>query len=363
MPKISAVIPVYNVEKYLPRCIESALFQTLEDIEIICVDDGSTDGCGAMLDEYARRDSRVKVIHQPNGGYGKAMNAGLRAATGEYFAVLESDDFILPDAYEILYANARKFDADIVRADYYFFNTLPDGRIKLTPKQIAREFDWYYRLICPNEELEVYNFVMHNWTGIHRLSFLREKNVWYNETPGASYQDNGFWFQVYSQTQRLVFIPQACYCYRVDNPGSSIHDPNKVYTMAEEYAFIRRFLDAHPEFSEKVDPAYYARLFRAYDQTYERIDRKFRPEFLRFFRDSFRELDRAGTISWEQLTDGEQIRLRSLLLGTGVYEKEKREAILGAGMVIKLWHFLRREGFGGLSQRIQRKLDSWENTE
>ena len=122
---LSVAVPGYNVEKYLPRCIESALFQTLEDIEIICVDDGSTDGCGAMLDEYARRDSRVKVIHQPNGGYGKAMNAGLRAATGEYFAVLESDDFILPDAYEILYANARKFDADIVRADYYFFNTLP----------------------------------------------------------------------------------------------------------------------------------------------------------------------------------------------------------------------------------------------
>lgn len=356
MPKISAVIPVYNVEKYLPRCIESALGQTLEDIEIICVDDGSTDGCPAMLDEYARRDSRVKVIHQPNGGYGKAMNAGLRAARGEYFAVLESDDFILPDAYEVLYANARKFDADVVRADFFFFRTLPDGRIHLVPKQIAREFDWYYRLICPNEEPEVYKYVMHNWTGIHRLSFLREKEIRYNETPGASYQDNGFWFQVYAQTDRLVFIPQSCYCYRVDNPGSSIHDPNKVYTMAEEYAYIRRFLDGHPEFSEKVESAYYARLFRAYDQTYERIDRKFRPEFLRFFRDSFRELDRTGAIPWEQMTDGEQIRLRALLLSPKAYEGEKREKIFGFGMLIKLGHFLRREGLDGLLRRIRRKL-------
>lgn len=283
MPKVSAVVPVYNVEKYLTQCIDSALAQTLEDIEIICVDDGSTDGCGTILDEYAAQDSRVKVIHQPNGGYGKAMNAGLDAATGEYFAVLESDDFILPDSYEILYESAKRFDAEVVRADFYFYTTV-DGKPNLKLEQVSHDYTWYYRLICPREETEAFRFVMHNWTGIHKLSFLREKGIRYNETPGASYQDNGFYFQVFTQTDRLLYVPRACYAYRYDNPSASIRDPKKVYTMTEEYGYIREYLSRHPEFEQKVMPAYGVRLFRAYNETYHRIDREIRPEYLSFFR-------------------------------------------------------------------------------
>lgn len=283
MPKISAVVPVYNVEKYLSQCLESALAQTLEDIEIICVDDGSTDRCGAILDEYAARDRRVKVIHQPNGGYGKAMNTGLQAATGEYFAVLESDDFILPDAYEVLYCNAKRFDADVVRADFFYYTTV-DGKPNLRLKQMSRDYTWYYRLICPCDEIAVFGFIMHNWTGIHKLSFLRENKIRYNETPGASYQDNGFYFQVFTQTNKLLYIPRPCYAYRYDNPTSSIHDTKKVYTMTEEYRFIRGFLASHPEIEQKIMPVYGSRLFKVYNETYQRIDPEIRPEYLTFFR-------------------------------------------------------------------------------
>ena len=108
MPKVSIVIPTYNVEQYLKECLDSVINQTLKDIEIICVDDGSTDNSGKILDEYAAKDSRIKVIHKENGGYGKAMNVGIDNATGEYIGIVEPDDYIEFDMYETLYINAKK---------------------------------------------------------------------------------------------------------------------------------------------------------------------------------------------------------------------------------------------------------------
>ena len=101
-PKVSVIIPIYNNERYLRECFDSAVGQTLRDIEIICVNDGSTDGSLAVMREYEASDPRIKVIDKPNGGYGQTMNCGLAAATGEYVAFLESDDSINLSAYEKL---------------------------------------------------------------------------------------------------------------------------------------------------------------------------------------------------------------------------------------------------------------------
>ena len=114
MPKVSIVIPVYNMEKYLSRCMESVLAQTLSDIEIILVDDGGTDRSVQMCDDYAGKDARVKVLHKPNGGLTSAWKAGSSLATGDYIGYVDSDDFIAPDMYEVLYARAASEDADIV---------------------------------------------------------------------------------------------------------------------------------------------------------------------------------------------------------------------------------------------------------
>ena len=102
MSKVSIVMPAYNVEKYLRQCMDSIVNQTLKDIEIIPVDDGSPDKCGKIMDEYAAADSRIKPIHQSNGGYGKAVNAGINAATGEYIGIVETDDWAEPDMFEKL---------------------------------------------------------------------------------------------------------------------------------------------------------------------------------------------------------------------------------------------------------------------
>ena len=320
MPKISAVVPVYNVEKYLRPCIESALAQTLADIELICVDDGSTDSCPRILDEYAAADPRVKVIHKENGGYGVAMNRGIEAATGEYFAVLESDDIIQPDSYQILYEAAKRFDADIVRGDYFDMTTR-NGRIMLVAKQMTRDSSYHYRRIHPNSEMEVYSFPMHNWSGIYRMDLLRRCGIRYHETPGASYQDNGFFWQAFTQAESLVYVPRPCYCYRIDNPGSSIHDPGKVYAMAAEFDWIREFLGRHPEFEQQVLPAFYERLFRAHCQTMQRIGAEHHGEYASFVRRQFTGLRDRHLIDTGLYTPQEREYLLALFRGEGEFTR------------------------------------------
>ena len=122
MTKVSILMPACNVEKFLRECMDSVVGQTLKDIEIICIDDGSKDSTGDILDEYAEQDDRIKVIHKPNSGYGHSMNVGLQNATGEYVGIIETDDFADPDMFEKLYEVAKRTDADVVKSNYYTYN-------------------------------------------------------------------------------------------------------------------------------------------------------------------------------------------------------------------------------------------------
>ena len=116
---ISVIVPVYKVEKYLVRCVDSILGQTYSNLEVILVDDGSPDGSGAICDEYAQKDARIRVIHKENGGLSSARNAGIDIATGEYFGFVDSDDWIEPDTYETMLGFARKHDAKMVVGGRY----------------------------------------------------------------------------------------------------------------------------------------------------------------------------------------------------------------------------------------------------
>ena len=118
-PLISVIVPVYNVEKYLGKCVDSILAQTYENLEIILVEDGTRDGCGAICDAYAAKDPRVRVIHKENGGLSSARNAGMDIARGEYFGFVDSDDWIEPETYETLLNLAEKYNADLVSGSRY----------------------------------------------------------------------------------------------------------------------------------------------------------------------------------------------------------------------------------------------------
>ena len=145
MCKVSVITPVYNVKKYLRECLDSLKAQTMDDIEFVCVDDGATDGCGEILDAYAACDERFRIIHKENSGYGASMNAGLRAARGEYIGIVESDDFADKDMFRALYAAADKYKVDVVKSNYW---EEAQGRHRFIEALKGHE---YGKAICPRK--------------------------------------------------------------------------------------------------------------------------------------------------------------------------------------------------------------------
>lgn len=149
MPEISIIVPVYKVEEYLPRCIDSILAQTFTDFELILVDDGSPDNCGKICDEYAQKDDRIVVIHKNNGGLSDARNAGIDVATGEYIGFIDSDDWIDPNMYYVLHNNAIKNMADI--SECLFMQCSDNIVVKQPNKIIEKVFS------KENAIIELYN--------------------------------------------------------------------------------------------------------------------------------------------------------------------------------------------------------------
>ena len=124
MPKLSIIVPVYNVEKYIRKCIDFILGKTFKDFELILVDDGSPDNCGEICESYARNDNRIRVIHRANGGLSAARNTGLSYATGKYIGFVDSDDYVSPVMYEKLINSIEKHNADICKCGYNEFDDL-----------------------------------------------------------------------------------------------------------------------------------------------------------------------------------------------------------------------------------------------
>lgn len=246
MAKVSVVIPVYNVKQYLAECLDSVVNQTMKDLEIICVDDGSNDGSEIILDEYAQKDSRFHVIHKKNEGYGKALNVAMAAATSAYIGIVESDDRISANMYEELYEVIEAYSADVVKADHYEFYNNQDGKcieeyIPLTWEE--KYFSLYNRVLNIVEHEDMMRFAKYTWSGLYRRDFLCNEKILHNETPGASYQDNGFWFQTMIKSKAIYFVKKAYYHYRIDNPNSSVANTTKVLAVNQEYDFIDRILD------------------------------------------------------------------------------------------------------------------------
>ena len=256
-PMVSVILPVCNGERYLAECVDSVLAQTMGDFELICVDDGSTDGTAAMLDAYAERDARVRVFHRPNAGYGAAVNFGIDCARGTYVGLIESDDYMLPEMLEVLLAAARESDADVVKCDYYEFVDDRDGR-HLTYMQIAHDRRYYGPVHDSTRTTAIFYPFLITWAGLHRRSFLNEHGIRHHESPGASFQDNGFWFQEFTWATQVRFVNRALVCYRIDNPAASTkqRDLEKLQAMFGEFDFIERFLAEHPEQDARLHMTY-----------------------------------------------------------------------------------------------------------
>lgn len=317
--KVSVVVPIFNVETYLPQCLDSVLNQTLEDIEVICVNDGSTDGSLEILKDYLSRDKRIKIINKDNAGYGHTMNIGMDMASGEYIAIVESDDYILPTMLEVLYNTANDNNLDFVKSDFYRFYGEGDTFIK-EYHQIDKSGKYYGKLFSTCDNQEAYKFLMNTWTGLYKTSFLRENCIRHFETPGASYQDNGFWFKTFFYGKRVMIVNQPFYMYRRDNPNSSVKNKEKVYAMDKEYDLIYGFL----EDSENKESFLQALTFAKYNNfhfTMDRIDLEFKEEFLKSTSKNFNKMKDNGELRPDLLEEYDQHILNWIIEDPDKYYK------------------------------------------
>ncbi len=305
MIKVSIVVPMYNVEEYLEECLTSAIKQSLKDIEIVCVNDGSTDSTLSIARKFAANDKRVKVIDKENAGYGHTMNTGFANSTGEYIAILESDDYIDSKMCEELYDVAKKNNLDFIKADFNRFLVGEDGKLELNFERIAQKFDGYYnRVIKPSEEKIVFRFRMNTWSGIYNRSFIEKYGIDHNESPGASYQDNGFFFKTFCNAKRVMFKDSAYYMNRRDNINSSVHNKEKVYCMSDEYDYIKEYLLTN-DLWDKFKDVYFLKRLHSEHFTYNRIGSEFKDEFLEFLSRNYKNTLNSGEKIEEYLSKGE----------------------------------------------------------
>ncbi len=297
--KVSVLVPIYNVEQFLPECLDSLVNQTLKEIEIICINDGSKDDSLKIIKSYAKKDRRIVIIDKKNSGYGDSMNQGLKKATGEYIGIVESDDFIDRDAFEKLYGIAKSEDVEVVKSNYYEYY----GDIK-KDKGVSDLFpiDEIGRVIDPREERQIFYQPPCIWAAIYKREFLKKNKICFLPTPGASYQDTGFNFKVWASARRVFFVRRAFLHYRQDNSNSSVKDAGKVYCVQEEYNDIKRFLEEN-DLMEELGPLMYTCQFGGYIWNLHRL--KFKPamEFSNVVKQDYLQAKKAGYLESDRLDE------------------------------------------------------------
>lgn len=281
MIKVSVVVPIYNVEKYLRECVDSILGQTLKDLEIILVDDGSPDGCPEIVDEYARRDKRVVAIHQENAGYSTAVNYGIKIAKGEYIGIIESDDWIEPDMYEKLYADAKQNKTDVTKGMFteYHSNAPVGARDEVYRSPLGIDLS-----LAPDGAFEItewpklMGFHASIWSAIYRADFI--KKILIPETAGASYQDFPFMAEFLTKAERISVVRKPFVHWRRDPDQQSSTNANgkKLLLMAKNTKTGLDIIEKSGKMPKLKETIYIHALWTNMG-FFMRIDSKYRKEY------------------------------------------------------------------------------------
>ena len=275
MPKVSIIVPIYNVEQYLKECLESLIAQTLQDIEIICINDGSKDCSGKILDEYAAKDSRIKVIHKQNAGYGAACNTGLDTAIGDYIGIIESDDFAAVNMFEDLYNLITENNCDIIKCEWWEYYTKNKKAIKseqissmVKPGKISSQEEQKKLLKCPSSV----------WATLYKKKFLNENKIRFLETPGANYQDISFMLKVVMLAKDIYITNNPYLYYRSDNLNSSVRKKNDGDFIFKEYAEIDNFFIEHSNLKKIYKGSKFYKQYNTYFWNLRRVAPEFKKD-------------------------------------------------------------------------------------
>ena len=236
MIKVSIIVPVYNVELYLKHCLDSLVNQTLKDIEIICVNDGSTDNSLSILEEYAQKYSVIKVIDKENGGISSARNIAISQAKGEYLGFVDSDDWVDLDYFEKLYNTAKKYNSDIACAGY---KRQRPNRAKIVDKLNEEIFTNDINIKLKLANIPAHNYV---WNKIYKTSVWQEKNFAF-ET-GRNHEDMIISLKLLNEFESFVSVPNTYYNYRFTN--TSIVTQRSVQ-LTKDYKFAIKLMQRYAD--------------------------------------------------------------------------------------------------------------------
>lgn len=223
--KVSIIIPFYNSREYLNKCLESVINQTLKEVEVLLIDDASSDNSFEIAKTFAEKDNRIKLIkNKKNSGQGYSRNLGIEIAQGEYIAFLDSDDWIEPEIYEKLYNRAKETDADIIKCQFYHVHDQKEEKYRYT--NLIKDYDKVYKysdtpLVLLGQSI---SFV---WNGMYKKSFLQAKKLKFNNTKQS--EDALFHWQTTIEAEKLVFMEDYLYYYNKNNAFSETTKIKKRY--------------------------------------------------------------------------------------------------------------------------------------
>lgn len=279
MLKLSIIVPVYNVENYLPRCLDSILAQTMKDFEVICVNDGSKDSSLSILQDYATKDNRIKIVDQENQGLGCARNAGIERAVGEYLGFVDSDDFIAPEMYEELIKKADKNNSDIVLSNVYLYYTNSGGTSVFRDEQFYEAMS-RAEVFNAFEHPKIYQFIG-VWDRIYRRSFIETNHL--RNPEKRIYEDVLFTVQTLTYAKRISVVNSPFYYYR-KNTGVSIVD-KEVATDSYKFDFLKNLKESLSFLKESGKYELVGRDFLAFQLTgivFHQKNMQSRKSFIRF---------------------------------------------------------------------------------
>lgn len=321
--KVSVIIPVYNVERYLERCLDSVLGQTMHDFEVICVDDGSTDQSGRVLEEYAKRDSRVRVLSQENAGLSIARNNGLKTARGTFVLFCDSDDAIHPRLLELVVGKAEHLQADLVSFSY-----VSNGGSGLPE---MRKYDGLARVRCrvscnPMRYLggrSRWSIHVNVWTKLYRRSFLSGIEF----MPSICFEDYPYTVAVLTKQPRAVLLDIPLYYYTKDNVSitrsefsvQKIRDYHKgICSVLDVCRCAGRGQKAHALVLKRILP----KLLKQQLNRILRSDKSVQPELWKAFQIQLVDLDQKGCIRMRDHKLRRYLRYRKLIGGQAVWNGE-----------------------------------------
>lgn len=293
-PKISVIIPVYNGEKYTNQCLDSLLNQTFKDFEIICVNDGSNDKSLAILEQYAQKDSRIKIINRQNAGPAEARNKGIDIATGDYLSILDCDDFFDLDMFELMYNHAVKYDTDI---------TFCKGRTFDDKTKVIKEIGNINFEILPDKEVfsatDVADYIFQidinwAWDKLYKASFVKENKFLFQTT--KVHDDSFFAAYPLTKAKRMSVLNKTLCTYRINVDTSATSMSRKIkYSLSfyEVLVLLKESLikDNTFEFFKQSFANFAIDIFCGY---YEFMDIKFKEEYLKNLNIEKVNISRAG---------------------------------------------------------------------